>query len=59
MGIFALLTNPPAAIGMTANALLSDIKNAAQGMFEANADYSGNPIQDVLNGAFHLLGQGA
>ena len=59
MAIFALLTNPPAAIGMTANALLSDIKNAARGMFEANADYSGNPIQDVLNGAFHLLGKGA
>jgi hypothetical protein len=59
MGIFALLTNPPAAIGMTANALLSDIKNAAQGMFEANADYSGNPIQDVLNGSFHLLGKAA
>ena len=57
MAIFALLTNPPTAIGMTANAILSDIKNAAQGMFEANADYSGNPIQDVLNGAFHLLGK--
>ena len=59
MGIFALLTNPPAALAMTANSLLYDFKNAAQGMFDANPNYKGNMAQDVLNGAFHLLGKGA
>lgn len=59
MGIFALLTNPPAALTMTANSLLYDFKNAAQGMFDANPNYKGNMAQDVLNGAFHLLGKGA
>ena len=59
LGIFALLTNPPAALAMTANSLLYDFKNAAQGMFDANPNYKGNMAQDVLNGAFHLLGKGA
>ena len=59
MGIFALLTNPPAALAMTANSLLYDIKNAVRGMFDANPNYKGNKAQDVLNGAFHFLGKGA
>jgi hypothetical protein len=59
LGIFALLTNPPAALAMTANSLLYDIKNAAQGMFDANPNYKGNKVQDILNGAFHLLGKAA
>ena len=46
MGIFALLTNPPAALAMTANSLLYDFKNAAQGMFDANPNYKGNMAQD-------------
>ena len=58
-GIFALLTNPPAALAMTANSLLYDIKNAVVGMFSDNPDYSGNMAQDVLNGAFHFLGKAA
>jgi hypothetical protein len=59
MGIFALLTNPPAAMAMTANSLLYDIKNAAMGMFNDNPNYKGNMAQDVLNGAFHFLGKAA
>ena len=59
LGIFALLTNPPAALGMTANSLLYDIKNAAAGMFKDNPNYEGNKAQDVLNGAFHFLGKAA
>ena len=59
LGIFALLTNPPAALAMTANSLLYDFKNAAQGMFDANPNYKGNMAQDVLNGAFHFLGKAA
>ena len=59
MGIFALLTNPPAALAMTANSLLYDIKNAAAGMFNDNPNYKGNMAQDVLNGAFHFLGKAA
>ena len=59
LGIFALLTNPPAALGMTANSLLYDIKNAAAGMFNDNPNYKGNMAQDILNGAFHFLGKGA
>ena len=59
LGIFALLTNPPAAMAMTANSLLYDIKNAAAGMFNDNPNYKGNMAQDVLNGAFHFLGKAA
>jgi len=59
LGIFALLTNPPAAVAMTANSLLYDIKNAAAGMFNDNPNYKGNMAQDILNGAFHFLGKGA
>jgi hypothetical protein len=59
MGIFALLTNPPAALAMTANSLLYDIKNAAAGMFNDNPNYKGNMAQDILNGAFHFLGKAA
>jgi len=59
LGIFALLTNPPVALGMTANSLLYDIKNAVTGMFKDNPNYEGNKVQDVLNGAFHFLGKAA
>jgi len=59
LGIFALLTNPPAALAMTANSLLYDFKNAAAGMFNDNPNYKGNMAQDILNGAFHFLGKAA
>jgi len=59
LGIFALLTNPPAALAMTANSILYDIKNAAAGMFNDNPNYKGNMAQDILNGAFHFLGKAA
>jgi len=56
--IVASLLNPPQALVTLANTVLHDFMYAAKGMFSKDANYKGNPVQDVLNGAFHLLGQG-
>jgi hypothetical protein len=56
--IVASLLNPPQFLATLANTVLHDFMYAAKGMFSKDANYEGNPLQDVLNGAFHLLGQG-
>ena len=56
--IVASLLNPPQFLATLANTVLHDFVYAAKGMFSKDANYKGNPVQDVLNGAFHLLGRG-
>ena len=56
--ILAALSNPPAAMAIAAKTLIKDIMWSAKNMFAEEANYDGNYVQDMVNGAFHLVGRG-
>ena len=56
--IISALSNPPAALLPAVKTLVKDIMWSAKNMFAKEANYDGNYVQDIINGAFHLVGSG-
>jgi len=56
--IISALSNPPVAMFTAAKTLIKDIMWSAKNMFAEEANYDGNYVQDIINGAFHLVGSG-